>query len=84
METDKEKANLLNNIFVNKVKQLKERIDPKHRTDSLSKVRRTTSKFSFAEISIRDTIKTTSAMKTSKCCGMDCSNPHSTNKQFIG
>ncbi len=69
--SDEERANLLNVFFVDKIKALKEKINPDIKTDPLSKMTRTTSKFSFKEVSVRDTLRTISAMKVSKCSGLD-------------
>ena len=71
LSTDEEKANLLNNFFIDKVTTLQSKINPKLKTDPLQKLKKVSSKFSFTRVSNRDVLKTISAMKSSKCSGLD-------------
>ena len=71
LQGDEEKAKVLNKFFIDKVKTLKERINPTLRADPLSKIKPKESKFTFKRVNERDVLRTISAMKTSKCCGID-------------
>ena len=68
---EKEVADIFNSFFVEKIRKLKENIDPKLRTDPLIKVIDKSSRFSFNLVSPTQVEKIIAKMKNSPSAGVD-------------
>ena len=68
---DKHIASVFNEFFIEKIRKLKQKIDPNLVQDPLLKMRRLCSSFSFNLVSIEHVERIIRSMKTSPSCGID-------------